>query len=206
MKLLNPNDSYTFSRYAELPYDPEDLLAEFDCGLNNEDLELPKFNHPLPFLIDLEQTLRRSLRLVDLTSEIARRETLIAPILLAVCHFVDTRLKIEYPVNVSNLLRGSFDYYIPALNNLLVIEAKQADLSRGFVQLAVELIALDQWIDSDAPILYGAVTTGDAWKIGQFDRQQRKITRDINLYSVPSDLETVVRLLVGILNPRQDTV
>ncbi|MEM8546422.1 MAG: hypothetical protein AAGF66_20810 [Cyanobacteria bacterium P01_H01_bin.119] len=203
MKLLNPNDSYTFSRYAEMPHDPEDLLAEFDCTLRTDDLELLPFTQPLPFLTDLDQTLRRSLRLVDLTSEMARRETLIAPILLTICHFANTRLKIEYPISVSNLLGGSLGYYIPSLNNLLVIEAKQADLSRGFVQLAVELIALDQWLESGTPVLYGAVTTGDAWKLGYFDRQQRQMTRDLNLYSVPANLEVLVRLLVGVLQPVQ---
>lgn len=30
--------------------------------------------------------------------------------------------------------------------------------------------ALDQWIDSPASVLYGAVTTGDTWKFGSFQR------------------------------------
>ncbi|NET61595.1 MAG: hypothetical protein F6K47_37385 [Symploca sp. SIO2E6] len=53
-------------------------------------------------------------------------------------------------------LKGTLDYYFP---DLLVIEAKRDNLDHGFTQLAVELIALDQWINSESPILYGAVTT-----------------------------------------------
>ncbi|NJM85028.1 MAG: hypothetical protein HC873_14160 [Leptolyngbyaceae cyanobacterium SL_1_1] len=38
---------------------------------------------------------------------------------------------------------------------------KNADLARGFTQLAIELIALEQWTDSATPRLYGAVSTSD---------------------------------------------
>lgn len=69
--------------------------------------------------------------------------------------FIDTQtqLNIEYPINVSEQLKGSFDYYISSSNSLLVVEAKQSDLSRGFTQLAIELIALDQWTDSQTQML-----------------------------------------------------
>ena len=40
-------------------------------------------------------------------------------------------------------LKGSLDYYLYSVGKLLVIEAKNADLAKGFTQLAVELIALD---------------------------------------------------------------
>ncbi len=50
-------------------------------------------------------------------------------------------------------------------NILVVVEAKNDDLSRGFTQLAAELRALAQAEDQD--ILYGgAVTIGDAWRFG----------------------------------------
>ncbi|MBW4546132.1 MAG: hypothetical protein KME25_17035 [Symplocastrum torsivum CPER-KK1] len=42
----------------------------------------------------------------------------------------------------------SLDYYLPSEHELLVIEAKNADLQRGFTQLGVELIAIDQWSPS----------------------------------------------------------
>ncbi|MEH2011868.1 hypothetical protein [Nostoc sp.] len=45
---------------------------------------------------------------------------------------MQTQLNIEYPINVSEQLKGSFDYYISSSNSLLVVEAKQSDLSRGF--------------------------------------------------------------------------
>ena len=81
-----------------------------------------------------------------------------------------------------------------------MIEAKRDNLDNGFTQLAVELIALDQWSDSDSPILYGAVTTGNNWRFGEFYRQQRKIIQDLKLYRVPEELEILIGILMGLLS------
>jgi hypothetical protein len=109
-------------------------------------------------------------------------------------------LNIEYPISVSDQLKGSLDYYINKSESLLVIEAKQADLSRGFTQLAVELIALDQWINSEKPMLYGAVTTGEDWRFAIYKRQEKEIIEDIKLYRVPEELTELVRILVAIVS------
>ncbi|ASC73158.1 hypothetical protein XM38_041200 [Halomicronema hongdechloris C2206] len=194
--ILDPAGSYTFSKYAELPFDTADILAEFDVSLKNASLQLPQ---RLP--IDsksLEIELQENLTLVDPASEIARREALIFPILKTVCKFMQAPLKIEYPVRVNPRLKGTFDYFIPTPQSLVVIEAKNADLAKGFTQLAVELIALDQWTSSPVPILYGTVTTGDTWKFGLFERQARVVHKDINAYAVPNDLNRVLGILFGI--------
>lgn len=194
--ILDPAESYTFSKYAELSFDTADILAEFGVTLSNTALQLPQQLpiDPEPLRIELQE----NLTLVDPSSEIARREALIFPILKTVCKFMQVPLKIEYPVRVNHWLKGSFDYFIPAPQSLLVIEAKNADLAKGFTQLAVELIALDQWTDSTTPTLYGTVTTGDTWKFGLFQRQEKRIQKDINTYAVPSDLNLVLSALFGI--------
>ncbi len=128
----------------------------------------------------------------------SRARILDPSILKTICKFIQAPLKIEYPVRVNNWLKGTFDYFIPAQQKLLVIEAKNADLARGFTQLAVELIALDQWTDSKVPMLYGTVTTGDTWKFGIFERQEKIVHKDMNTYAVPSDLELVLSALFGI--------
>ena len=89
------------------------------------------------------------------------------------------------------------DYYF---SDLLVIEAKRDNLDNGFTQLAVELIALDQWTNSDTPILYGAVTTGNDWRFGEFHRQQRQIIQDLKLYRIPEELEILIGILIAILS------
>lgn len=123
---------------------------------------------------------------------------MIFPVLKTVCKFSQTQFKIEYPVRVSTWRRGSFDFFLSFTKNLVVIEAKNADIARGFTQLAVELIALDQWTESDTSIFYGCVTTGDTWKFGTFNRADRMIHKDINRYLVPGDIDRVLSILCGI--------
>ncbi|MEL6472423.1 MAG: hypothetical protein AAFQ74_22090 [Cyanobacteria bacterium J06623_4] len=143
--------------------------------------------------------MERRLPFVSLTSDAARREILIAPIMLSLIDYTQAQLRIEYYVNVSDRLKGSLDYYIKTPKDLLVIEAKNADLERGFTQMAVELIALDQWIDSAEPVLYGAVSTGDVWQFGRFFRAERRIEQDLTLYRVPADIKELFQALMDIL-------
>lgn len=79
----------------------------------------------------------------------ARQEFLIAPVLTDVLHYTHATLNVEYPVSVNRQLKGNLDYLLQNQQILLVIEAKNEDLERGFVQLPIELIALDEWINSD---------------------------------------------------------
>jgi hypothetical protein len=196
--ILNPGNSYNFSKFFELSFDPEDILAELGYGLARSPLTFP--TAILPFdPLPLQQTISQNLTFVDLTSETARREVIIAPILLELCRLTHAKLKIEYPIAVNDQLKGTLDYYIQSQQALLVVEAKNADISKGFTQLAVELIALDQWTTLNVPVLYGAVTTGDIWKFGKLQRQQRQIEQDINLYRVPADLAELLEIFVGIL-------
>ena len=198
--ILKPDEFYTFRRYFELRFAPADILRELGASLTRAEISLPAPpSEQLTRLPNLRQRLEEALTRVSLTSEAARREVLIAPILLEVAHISEATLNIEYPIEVNQYLRGDLDYYLQSQHNILVVEAKKADLTRGFTQLAVELIALDRWVESDDPILYGAVTTGDIWQFGSFDRQARKVTQDLMLYRVPTDLEVLMQILVKIL-------
>ncbi|AUB39243.1 hypothetical protein COO91_05235 [Nostoc flagelliforme CCNUN1] len=199
-RIIQPGQSYTFSKYFELPFSPGDILAELGCDYERERLQLPQSISIPNQIPELQRVIDRNLRRVKLLSEDARKQAIIAPILLEVCEIAQTQLNIEYPISVSDQLKGNLDYYIDKGKGLLVIEAKQADLSRGFIQLAVELIALDQWINSDTPILYGAVTTGEDWRFATYKRQEKQITEDFKLYRVPEELTELINILVGILS------
>ncbi len=199
-KILDPNESYTFSKYFDLPYAPEDILADLGCTIERTDREdLPYTQCELDWLPELAESMRRRLKRVNTTTEQARREALIFPLLDRICDLLDYSINIEYAVNVSNWLKGSLDYYISSPNNLLVIEAKQSDLTKGFTQLAVELIALDSWVESESPILYGAVSTGEIWRFGLYDRAEHRVVEYLQLHRVPQDLEFVTRTIIGIL-------
>ena len=198
--ILKPNESYTFRSYFLMKFAPADILRELGATLIRAAIELPVSSSvQLSRLPDLRQRLEDGIVRVSLTSEAARSEVLIAPILLEVAKIAEATVNIEYPIEVNQYLRGDLDYYLQSQHNVLVVEAKQADITRGFTQLAAELIALDSWVESDEPILYGAVTTGDIWQFGSFHRLHRVVTQDLMLYRVPTDLDVLMQILVAIL-------
>lgn len=199
-RIIQPDQSYTFRKYFELHFSPEDILAELDCVYQRQRLELPRIESNINNLQELQRVIDRNFRRVKLLTEDARKQAIISPILLEVCEITESQLNIEYPINVNNQLKGSLDYYINQGKGLLVIEAKQADLSRGFTQLAVELIALEQWINSEIPILYGAVTTGEDWRFAIYKCHEKEIIEDLKLYRVPEELTELVKILVAIVS------
>ena len=197
--IIDPDKSYSFADYFKLNFSPQDILSYFGVSLQRRNLGLCQYEGQLDRLDNLKSRIEESLPLLTLTSEMARREFLIAPVLMDVLHYTQARLDVKYSVAVSDQLKGSLDYLLQNQQSFLVIDAKNEDLERGFVQLAVEMIALDQWIESDQKVLKGAVSTGNVWQFGQFDRESRKVTQGLELYRVPSDLEEVMRILIEAL-------
>ena len=199
MALLNPEESYTFSSFFQLPYDVDEVLAEFNYGYAQQRLVLPRSDRDIPGLEVLRSQIEDSLPYVQLTSEAAKREVLIAPVLLLVARVCQQILRFEYPLKINNWLQGSLDYLLRSDNQIVVIEAKRDDLPRGFTQLAVEMIALSMG-ESAPSTIYGAVTMGNFWTFGYLDRDKQMITQDIGGFRVPDDLAELVRILAGILD------
>lgn len=197
-KILKEGQSYTFRSYFEMPYEADEILAELGYSLIRSRLVLPKSDRSLARLPELKQRLEETVLLISLSSEAARREALVFPVLLEVARFCQCQIRIEYPLSVNNWLKGNLDYFLRREHSLLVVEAKNDDLSRGFTQLAVEMIALAQAEEQE--VIYGAVTIGNAWNFGHLDTKQFKISQDITLYRVPDDLEQLTQILVGIVD------
>ena len=197
IKILQEGQSYTFRSYFELPYEADEILAELSYSLVKSRLSLPKTRKTLEGLSEIQNKLEDILPFVNLSNETARREILVSPILLEIVHCCHCQLRIEYPLKVNDWLKGSLDYLLRSTNDLLVIEAKNDDLTRGFTQLAVELIALAEVAENN--ILYGAVTMGDVWRFGKLNKTEKQITQDINLFKMPDDLKDLGEVLVGIL-------
>ena len=214
-------DTCNFSDDFKLNFYAEDILHHFGYQYRANDLEPPAANVALPNLQPLRDRLRRHIPRITLDNEISRREFLIAPVLTELLDLTAAKIKTAYPIDVAPQLRGSLDYFIEADDRLLVIEAKDENLERGFKQLAVELIAVERQqyapemdLESDAETdsesdgemaardrwLWGAVSIGKIWQFARLDRREQAIVQDLNLYRVPADLEPLLQLLVGILN------
>jgi hypothetical protein len=201
ISILDPERRYSFSDYFDLNAPVERILAEFGYAYQQEFLELPFFTHPDPQVTDaLAQTYRDVLPYTRLTSETAKREILISPFLIEVVRATHARLNIEYALSVERRLNGSLDYLLQSERELIVIEAKKGDLDRGFVQLAVELVALDV-AQSAHPTthFYGAVTIGELWRFGRLDRDDKRITQDLHGYRLPEDVATLFGVVLGVL-------
>ncbi len=200
-KILKEGAIYSFRSYFEMNAEPEEILADLGYQLGSARLNLPKITAPLAWECELQRRLERSLQVVSLTSETARREALVAPILLEVASHCHAQLRIEYPLTVNSWLKGTLDYLLRLNQSMVIVEAKKDDLTRGFTQLAAEMIALAQ--SQEVSHLYGAVTIGDVWRFGYLDVGDRRITQDIKLFTVPDDLSQVIGILVGILEAQE---
>ena len=202
INILQPDREYTYRSYFEMPYGTDEILAEFNYTFSAARLSLSKTTRELDRLPELKQRIEDILPFVRLSSETARREMLVSPVLIEIVRYCQCQLRIEYPLNVNNWLKGNLDYLLIAPNNLIVIEAKHNDLTRGFTQLAVELIAISQVEERN--VLYGAVTIGNIWQFGKLDRSAQSIVQDIKLYDVPDDLDDLAKILVGILELKEE--
>ncbi len=198
--LIDPKKSYTFSDYFTLNPPINELLAYFGYHKEATSCIWAKATIDLTFFAGLKQQFETHLRITELTTESARQQVLVAPILLNIGVYLQTKVYIEYPLRVTHQLKGKIDYYLQRQSNLLIIEAKNDDLARGFTQLAVELIAFDQWLEEDNKPLYGCVSIGNVWQFAMLNRASKVIIQDINSYSVPTDLEELLQILIGMLD------
>ncbi len=186
MPILEADKIYLFSQFTEFSQPPDEILAELGYQWVIQPLELPQ--RPTPDLSQFRRSLEHRIQLTPLTSEQARRETLVSPILFHVIEQLHLRLNIEYPVSGKHG-KGTLDYLIRGQITLLVVEAKRDDLTRGFTQLAVEMTEMGD--------CYGVITTGNIWQFAQLT--DTLITQDLNLYRVPADLDNLISCLLGIL-------
>lgn len=114
-----------------------------------------------------------------LSSEKARSEFLIAPILLEVRAYLSSNINIysgiRFDVTPEEGLQGVCDFIIsksipvPILQAplLLIVEAKKNDIDEGLGQCAAEMIAAQRFNHTEGlpdSTVYGCVTTGELWQ------------------------------------------
>ncbi|MEM9004882.1 MAG: hypothetical protein AAGE59_15335 [Cyanobacteria bacterium P01_F01_bin.86] len=199
--ILQAGSRYSFRSYFELPYDTDEVLAEFGYRFQRAYLDLPHSQVAMPQLSGLKQQLEEVIPYVTLSSEAAKREALVAPILMRVAIACQTLLRIEYSLTVDEYLQGTLDYFMQSEKGLVVVEAKRDDLTRGFTQLGVEMIALAK-LNPELELIYGAVTIGELWVFGTLNQVKKLILRDIQSFKVPEDVEALTQVLVGILQEK----
>lgn len=203
-QLLNPfvdKDRYTFSDYFDSILSAQDIARGFGYTLEEVNLHLA---HWLPESVNLswlQRTLQVNLNRSRLSNEFSRRAAIVSPILHEVCEIADLKVSNEYGISISPHLMGIVDYWIEADATLLIVEAKESDLVRGFKQLIPELIASHYWTQKAIPTLFGGLTDGERWQFARLDRQHNIIHQDQRVYAL-AELESLVGTLVAIVQPR----
>lgn len=201
MKVINPEQAYTFSKIFELKIESKDLANYFGYSFSRRKLNLSQYQKDLDRIDQLRERIEEILPYASLSSEAARRELLISPLMLDLVHYTKAEIFIEYSIKVSEQLQGNLDYFLSNSSHLLVIEAKKEDLDYGMTQLIAELIALEQWQDSkEQTHLVGAVTTGKIWEFARLNREGKTIEQGLESYRVPEDIEPLMRILVRTLS------
>ena len=208
IRSINLPESLNFSDYFKLNFYPEEILNYFGYSFEMKFLTFAKSICDLPELDALETRLVKSLPYVTFDNEMARREFLIAPVLIDLLDYTKSNLKVAYNLMINNQLKGELDYFIESnsksngeINHqFLVIEAKDENLERGFKQLAVEMVALAHIINQEQKYIYGAVLIGKIWQFGVLNRQTKSVIQDLHLYRVPDDLRELMSILVAVLN------
>ncbi|WP_420209374.1 hypothetical protein [Candidatus Electronema sp. JC] len=197
---------YTFSDYFELSNPTEEIAEALGYSFATKALQLPTASSvERVHIAAMRQLLYDILPKIALTSEIAKRDFMIAPVLWEVIRHAQAKIFVEYPIAVDDKLSGSFDYLLCSRQQLVVIEAKKGDLERGFSQLAAELIALDRQETeqsghcAEMAMLYGAVSMGELWRFAVLDRTQKHLCKDLHTYRVPEDIEDIFLILLGML-------
>jgi hypothetical protein len=116
---------------------------------------------------------------LNFSTEKARSEFIIAPVLAELWLLAEQRISlfsgVDFTVDPENGLAGVCDYIITRSRErlfisapvILVVEAKNEDMRRGYAQCIAEMLAAQRFNESEgAPSgkTYGAVTIGNLWK------------------------------------------
>ncbi|MEM7532203.1 MAG: hypothetical protein AAF639_08505 [Chloroflexota bacterium] len=154
--------SYTFSEIFDSKATIEELFDELGYTYQPDWLHLQKNLDENKMIQDIayqiEDRLQRRLPRISLSSEMARREFIVAHILGELLDILETKsdmkIKVEYPVKGTRL-RGNVDYVLDGSKAVVVIEAKHDEMERGFRQLGAEMIGVAEQRDLNR-LLWGS--------------------------------------------------
>ena len=160
----------------------------------------------------LRETLNESVPLaLDISTEKARSELIIAPVLMETRRQFGRQVSlfsgVEFNVDLEQGLRGVCDFLLSLSPEQLaieapvvaVVEAKNENIKQDIVQCAAEMVASQRFNrERDNPVqsVFGAVTTGSIWKFLRLT--ESIVSVDKTEYHI-SQVERIVGILVEML-------
>jgi hypothetical protein len=189
------------------------LVQEFLLTLE-ENVNLYASVPPSPVRPEFEEALSETTSLaLNISTEKARSEYIIAPILAELWrlahHQIGLFSGIDFTVDPSRGLAGICDFIIcqsaeqlyVSAPVILLAEAKNEDMKRGYAQCIAEMLAAQRFNEqANIPIakIYGAVTIGERWKFLEIENSTVRI--DIADYYL-HDLGKILGILLHMATP-----
>ena len=156
----------------------------------------------------LKTTLAEYIPLANgINTEKARAELIIAPVLLEVRRILNFQIGFfsgtEFNANPESGLNGYCDYILTASSDLYeirtpvvtLVEAKNENIKNGLGQCIAEMLGVqrfNQQQNDEIEVIYGGVTTGNAWKFLKLVNQTAFI--DLNDYYI-NEVDKILGIL-----------
>ncbi|MFN6067483.1 MAG: hypothetical protein ACK45T_10005 [Pseudanabaena sp.] len=178
----------------------QDLVKEFGYSFERKWLNLPQYTGELDRSPQTQERIEEILPYVSLTSDRAKREILVSPIIRDLIHYTKAKVRIEYPIQVTEKSQQILDYFIKSNQCTVITFAKGADTDFGMTELIASLIALDRWLeDPPQTNIIGAVTTGRTWEFARLNRQYKHIEQGLEIYDFFKNFDALMRILVQVV-------
>ena len=178
----------------------QDLAKEFGYSFERKWLNLPQYIGELDRSQQTQERIEEVLPYVSLTSDRAKREILVSPIMRDLIYYTKANVRIEYPIKATEKLQGVLDYFIKSTQCAVITFAKGADTDFGMTQLIASLMALDRWLeDPPQTHIIGAVTTGRTWEFARLNRQSKHIEQGLEVYDFLKNFDALMRILVQVV-------
>lgn len=199
-KILNLEEGYSLGNFFELKIEAQDLAKQFGYSFERKWLKLPQYTGELDRSPQTQERIEEVLPHVSLTSDRAKREILVSPIIRDLIHYTKANVRIEYPIQTTEKSQQILDYFIKSTQCAVITFAKGADTDFGMTELIASLIALDRWLeDPPQTNLIGAVTTGRTWEFARLNRQSKHIEQGLENYGLLKNFDTLMRILVQVV-------
>ncbi len=147
------------------------------------------------------------------STEKARSEFIIAPVLLEVWLLNNRQIGllsgVEFTIDEAQGLNGICDYIITRFPEqlfikgpvLVVVEAKNEDMKKGYAQCIAEMIAAERFNEREGTTverIYGVVTIGELWRF--MELEDAKVRLDARSYHIDrlSKIMGILLHLTGI--------
>jgi|SRR5579872_47673 len=191
------------------------LIEQFQL-LVQEDSDFFAAFPPVAISDLLRQVLEESVPVaLEISTEKARSELIIAPVLMEVRRQFQPRISlfsgVEFNVDIEHGLRGVCDFLL-SLSPLqltvqapvvAVVEAKNENMKAGISQCIAEMIAAQRFNQAKGNgigTVYGVVTTGSVWKFLRLT--DTVVGVDVTEYHI-REIEKIVGILVAVISRGQ---